>query len=78
VAADLSHGWDGNSQWRTGFRRDYFADGERHYNVDGYQHRRVGNLPGAAAWELVRFRCNVLHDLGEVWPYGHRLSEPYR
>ena len=35
-------------------------------------------LGRAAASELVRFRRNVLHDLGDVWPYGHRISEPNR
>jgi hypothetical protein len=78
VPDDLSHGWGANSQWRTDFRRDYFADGELHYNVDGYKHQRSGDLPETAAWDLVRFRCDVLHDHGEQWPYGHRLSEPYR
>jgi hypothetical protein len=75
--ADLSHGWGSNSQWRTDFRRDYFTDGALHYNVDGYRHKRDGGLPGPAARELVRFRCNILRDLGDQWPYGHRLSEPY-
>lgn len=76
IPTDLSHGWGSNSQWGTDFRRDYLADGELHYNVDGYKYQRDADLPDAAAWELVRFRCNILHDLGEVWPYGHRLSEP--
>lgn len=62
----------------TDFRRDYFADGELHYNVDGYRHPRDGDLPEAAARELVRFRCSILHDLGDAWPYAHSLSEPYR
>jgi hypothetical protein len=78
VPTDLSHEWGANSQWRTDFRRDYFADGGLHYNVDGYKHRRDGDLPEEAARELVRFRCSLLHDLGDVWPYGHTLSEPYR
>jgi hypothetical protein len=75
---DLSHGWGANSQWRTDFRRDYIADGELHYNVDGYRHSRDGDLPEAAAQELVRFRCSLLHDVADAWPYGHRLSEQYR
>jgi hypothetical protein len=32
---DLSHGWGSNSQWRTGFRRDYDSSGQFCYNVDG-------------------------------------------
>jgi hypothetical protein len=78
VPTDQSHGWGHNSQWRTDFRRDYLADGQLHYNVDGPEHLQDGDLPEAAARELVRFRCNLLHDLGDAWPYGHRLSEPYR
>ncbi|MET8046200.1 hypothetical protein ABZU75_01245 [Streptosporangium sp. NPDC005286] len=31
---DPSHGWGHNSQWATGFRRDYLIDGRLHYNVD--------------------------------------------
>lgn len=77
VPTDLSHGWGANSQWGTDFRRDYVADGELHYNVDGYRHSRSADLTDADAWELVRHRCNLLRDLGDAWPYGHRLSEPY-
>ena len=32
---DLSHGWGGNSQWRTAFRRDYFCNGFYVFNADG-------------------------------------------
>lgn len=32
---DLSMGWGSNSQWRTGFRRDYECDEHLYYNVDG-------------------------------------------
>lgn len=77
VPADRSHGWGANSQWGTDFRRDYVADGELHYNVDGYRDRPDGDLPEAAALELVRFRCSILHDFGDAWPYGHSFSEPH-
>jgi hypothetical protein len=78
VPTDLSHGWGGNSQWGTDFRRDYIADGEVHYNVDGYRLSRDGDLPETAARGLVvRFRCSLLRDPGDAWPYGHWFSEPY-
>ena len=31
---DLSHGWGHNSQWGTGFRRDYVTDEAFEFNVD--------------------------------------------
>jgi hypothetical protein len=82
VATDLSHGWGGNSQWGTDFRRDYIADGDLHYNVDG--DRTIGNgngngdLPAAIAREVIRFRCHLLHDEEELFPFRHRLCEHYR
>ncbi len=73
---DLSHGWGSNSQWGTDFRRDYVADGELHYNVDWYKQQRDGDLTDSVAEELVRFRCSVLVDHGDQWPYGRTVSEP--
>jgi hypothetical protein len=75
---DLSHGWGTNSQWGTDFRRDYFAEGELYYNVDWYKHLRRDELPDDVATELVRYRCNLLIDHGDQWPYGHTVTEPYR
>jgi hypothetical protein len=77
---DLSSGWGGNSQWRTGFRRDYALDGALHYNVDAQD-------PGAGAGidlgeveraELLRHRCFVTcpRPSDDLWPYGLRLTEP--
>jgi hypothetical protein len=74
---DLSHGWGSNSQWRTDFRRDYVADGQLYYNVDRYKHTRRGDLPDDVAAELVRYRCSLLVDHGDEWPYGHTIIEPY-
>jgi hypothetical protein len=74
---DLSHGWGSNSQWGTDFRRDYYADGQLYYNVDWYKHKHSGELTDDVAAELVRNRCSVLVDHGEVWPYGHTVTEPY-
>jgi hypothetical protein len=77
---DLSSGWGGNSQWRTGFRRDYALDGALHYNVDA---RDPG--PGAGIdlsdmerAELLRHRCFVTctRPGDDLWPYGLRGAEP--
>jgi hypothetical protein len=75
---DLSHGWGSNSQWGTDFRRDYFADGELHYNVDWHKHPSRGDLPDDIASELVRHRCSLRVDHGDRWPYGRTIAEPYR
>lgn len=75
---DLSHGWGSNSQWRTDFRRDYLADGELHYNVDWYKHKRADDIAADVATELVRHRCDILLDHDDQWPYGHTFTEPYR
>jgi hypothetical protein len=77
VPTDPSHGWGGNSQWASAFRRDYLADGELHYNVDAYQSEADLDLSEETARELVRFRCNLLHVRGMQHPYGHEFSEPY-
>lgn len=75
---DLSHGWGANSQWGTDFRRDYYAEGQLHYNVDWYKHPGTEDLPEDVANELVRHRCSLLTDHGDRWPYGYTITEPYR
>ena len=76
-AADLSHGWGNNSQWRTAFRRDYLLDGAYHYNVDGRGDRRDDDLTAEERLELLRFRCFVKcakpHE--DRWPYDDRWVE---
>jgi hypothetical protein len=79
VASDLSHGWGTNSQWRTDFRRDYIADGQLHYNVDGDKLRPFSddNLGETAARELLRHRCSTRDDLGrDCWPWHLSFTEP--
>jgi hypothetical protein len=80
TTADLSHGWGANSQWGTDFRRDYIADGQLHYNVDGYKNQpsaSAGDLSGAVARELLRHRCSTRDDLGrDRWPWHLTLTEP--
>lgn len=77
---DRSHGWGGNSQWRTDFRRDYRADGQLFYNVDAAHRvdRADGeDLPLDDLLELLRYRCGTVRDYGPealVW-YTH-WSEP--
>ena len=75
---DLSHGWGSNSQWGTDFRRDYWVDGELHYNVDGGHsgHRIEQELDTGAARQLLRYRCSIQEDLGcDQWPYYERYIE---
>jgi hypothetical protein len=74
---DQSHGWGGNSQWRTTFRRDYVLDGQLHYNVGVKKLGKVAgreledDLASAEKLELVRFRCFVrcTKRNGDRWPY---------
>jgi hypothetical protein len=79
---DLSHGWGGNSQWRTNFRRDYWADGMLHYNVDAMRRPndpyddRGERLTEDVAIELVRHRCSITKDHGDVWVYDSHHTEP--
>jgi hypothetical protein len=78
---DLSHGWGSNSQWATGFRRDYLVDGRLHYNVEAAL-RPEGNrveedLDPASMIEIVRYRCSTVVDHGEdLFPYDHHHVEP--
>ena len=63
-AADLSHGWGSNSQWRTLFRRDYrMKDGYR-YHADGqYQvlcDRSTWPYYKENPWLTASLRCEVL------------------
>jgi hypothetical protein len=77
---DLSSGWGGNSQWRTGFRRDYALDGALHYNVDARDpgHGAGIDFSEAERAELLRHRCFVTctRPSDDLWPYGLRLTEP--
>jgi hypothetical protein len=75
---DLSHGWETNSQWGTDFRRDYYAQGRLHYNVDSDKSPASEDLAEDVASELVRQRCSVLTDHGDLWLYGYSITEPYR
>jgi hypothetical protein len=64
---DLSHGWGSNSQWRTGFRRDYLLPGRLLYSVDA---GGIGDV------ELLRHRCRTLvADDGDAWPYDSHHTE---
>jgi hypothetical protein len=79
AAADLSHGWGGNSQWRTTFRRDYAIDGVLHYNVDAMP-VPGGNdedLTSDERGELLRHRCFVTctKRSDDRWPYDLKLVE---
>lgn len=77
--ADLSAGWGSNSQWRTGFRRDYFVGDTLFYNVDA---RPQGaspdeDLSAGERLELLRNRCFVRCEKAHVdrWPYDLRHRE---
>lgn len=80
---DLSHGWGGNSQWRTRFRRDYHIGDSYFYNVDG-KYDLSGEQPAKMAEndlsvperiELLTNRCFILsekpHD--DCWPYDDKV-----
>ncbi|HEU4557988.1 MAG TPA: hypothetical protein VFS20_09070 [Longimicrobium sp.] len=79
-AADPSHGWGSNSQWRTSFRRDYALGRRLWYNADA-KPREGPEMdedlePGERA-ELLRHRCFVTcakRD-DDRWPYGLSLAE---
>jgi hypothetical protein len=78
--ADLSHGWGHNSQWRTGFRRDYHLGDLLAYNVDAAltprPERFEPELPPNVLVELVRQRCSTIVDHGpDVWVWdGHHTE----
>ena len=83
---DLSHGWGGNSQWRTRFRRDYHIGENYYFNVDGKNDlsadqsaKNASNeLSVAERIELVTNRCFILsekpHD--DRWPYDDKMTIP--
>ncbi|MGW0591794.1 hypothetical protein [Streptosporangium sp. NPDC002607] len=81
---DPSHGWGHNSQWATGFRRDYLIDGRLHYNVDevldpsDYEGGDdEEDLDSASMIELVRYRCSTIVDHGDdQYPYNDHHVEP--
>lgn len=69
--------------WRTGFRRDYRADGELRYNVDEQWSNHTGpprqdNLTPQEELDLLRYRHGVLRDLGDdCWPYDDHHRETW-
>ncbi|MEU4411111.1 hypothetical protein AB0F88_41955 [Streptosporangium sp. NPDC023963] len=80
---DPSHGWGGNSQWATTFRRDYLIDGRFHYNVDSAldlrDHGGGGEeeLDPASMIDLIRHRCSTVVDHGAgLYPYWSHHVEP--
>lgn len=78
---DRSHGWGGNSQWRTDFRRDYWADGQLYYNVDAARRSDNGDLPLDDRIELLRYRCSTIRDHGpdaSVWETHWSEPSPRR
>jgi hypothetical protein len=78
-SADASHGWGGNSQWRTDFRRDYALGSTLHYNVDARPppFRMDEDLSAAERLELLRHRCFVTTPKrdDDRWPYGETWVE---
>ena len=84
---DLSHGWGGNSQWRTRFRRDYHVGGTFYYNVDGKRDLATfeptandDDLNREERSELLINRCfvTIKKPHSDLWPYdGYvRIPEP--
>lgn len=77
---DLSHGWGGNSQWRTEFRRDYLLSDRLAYNVDAAlepKPQHPGGMPHNDDLDLLRYRCSTLVDHGdEQWVWESHHSEP--
>ncbi|WP_433231009.1 hypothetical protein ACQP2H_03385 [Micromonospora sp. CA-248260] len=75
--ADLSHGWGSNSQWRTGFRRDYRLADRLVYNADAALDPtppRPGGPDPSTDVDLLRYRCSTLIDHGDdqwVWDSHH-------
>lgn len=84
---DLSHGFGSNSQWRTGFRRDYRMGGDFYLNVDGRCYvteepfpEAPDPLPAKVRAELVKFHHYVRADSTalekEPFPYEYYLKMP--
>ncbi|WP_250002132.1 DUF6183 family protein [Actinoplanes sp. M2I2] len=78
--SDLSHGWGSNSQWRTGFRRDYWLPDRLAYNVDAAlepSEQHPGGAPFNTDISLLRHRCSTMTDWGDdEWVWPHHYSEP--
>ena len=80
---DLSHGWGGNSQWRTALRRDYRSAQGFHYNVDAKQpldasvDTTQSGIAAKAMIELVRHRglVRTVADDSDLWPYRYSYTE---
>ncbi|HKA06920.1 MAG TPA: hypothetical protein VKD71_06650 [Gemmataceae bacterium] len=80
---DLSVGWGSNSQWRTGFRRDYRIGQEFLFNVDGNHDLGApeqaaedrNSLTRSERIELLTNRCFVITTKphGDLWPYDDVL-----
>ncbi|MFF0825106.1 hypothetical protein ACFYUR_32445 [Micromonospora haikouensis] len=74
---DLSHGWGGNSQWRTAFRRDYRLADRLVYNADAAMDPtppHPGGPDPCTDVDLLRYRCSTLADHGDdqwVWDSHH-------
>jgi hypothetical protein len=79
-AADVSHGWGSNSQWRTEFRRDYWLGDRLAYNVDAALDptpEHPGGMPYNRDLDLLRHRCSTMTDHGdEQWVWHHHHTEP--
>ncbi|MFV2115324.1 hypothetical protein ACFHW0_23715 [Micromonospora sp. LOL_025] len=79
--ADLSHGWGGNSQWRTEFRRDYRLPDRFVYNADAALDAtppHSGGPPPNTDVDLLRYRCSTLVDHGDdQWVWGSHHTEPF-
>jgi hypothetical protein len=78
---DPSHGWDGNSQWGTDFRRDDIVGDELHDNVDRHpaesRHKAWHTLTPEQSLSLLRFRWSTTVDLGpDQWPFDDHHVEP--
>jgi len=79
---DLSHGWGGNSQWRTRFRRDYRVGTQLHYNVDGEHSLAAASvldrdgLTREERSELLTHRCFIrtTKPSDDLWPYDDQLT----
>lgn len=79
VAVDESRGWGPNSQWRTDFRRDYYANGQVYYNVDAaFRAPRYvpPELSVGAQRNLLRYRSGTVTDPGpDLWAWDISHAE---
>ncbi|MES2041946.1 MAG: hypothetical protein V4495_29380 [Pseudomonadota bacterium] len=88
-ANDLSHGWGGNSQWGTDFRRDFDLGDRYAYNVDGGstivdlrnpipELELMEDINTADRINLLKHRCltNIVRDSDtDYWPYYDYYEE---